>query len=128
MLLINCENNLTLAIASLVVSSTKFKITDTKVYVLVVTLSTQENAKLLGQLKWSFKTTITWNKYETKVSTEGVNQYLDFLIDPSFQGVNRVFVLSFENEGDRKAKTRYFLPKVEMKNYNILIDGNNFSD
>ena len=59
MLLINCENNLTLAIASLVVSSTKFKITDTKVYVLVVTLSTQENAKLLGQLKWSFKTTIT---------------------------------------------------------------------
>ena len=68
-------------------------ITDTKLYVPVVTLSTQDNAKLLEQLKSCFKRTINWNKYQTKVST--INQYLDFLIDPSFQGVNRLFVLSF---------------------------------
>ena len=56
----------------------------------------------LQQLKSGFKRTINWNKYQTKVSTEGVNQYLDFFIDPSFQGVNRFFVLSFKNEGNRK--------------------------
>ena len=73
---------------------TKFKITDTKLHVPVVTLSIQDNAKLLEQSKSSFKRTINWNEYQTViVSTEGVNQY--FLPDPSFQGVNRLFVLSF---------------------------------
>ena len=52
-------------------------------------LSTQDNAKLLQQLKSGFKRTINWNKYQTKVSRKGQNQYLEFLIDPSFQGVNR---------------------------------------
>ena len=71
----------------------KFKIIDTKLYVPVVTLSTQDNAKLLQQLKSGFKRTINWNKYPTKVPTERQNQYLDFFVDPSFQGVNRLFVL-----------------------------------
>ena len=62
----------------------------------------------------------------TKVSTEGLNQYLDFLIDPSFQGVNRLFVLLFENEVDRKVHTGYYLPKVEIKDYNVMIDAKNF--
>ena len=53
---------------------------------------------MLGQLKSSFKRAINWNKQQTKVSTERQKQYLDFLIDPSFQGVNKFFVLSFENE------------------------------
>ena len=66
----------------------KFKITDTKLYVPVVTLSTQDNAKLLEQLKSGFKRTSNWNKYQSKISTEAQNQYLDFLINPSFQGVN----------------------------------------
>ena len=74
----------------------KFKITDTKLYVPVVMLSIQDNAKL-QKLKLGFTRKINWNKYQTKVSTEGENQYLDFLIDPSFQGVNRFFNLSFEN-------------------------------
>ena len=81
--------------------ATTFSITDTKLYVPVVTLSTQDNIKLLEQLKSGFKRTINWNKYQPKVSTERINQYLDFLIEPSFQGVNRLFVLPFENEAQR---------------------------
>ena len=102
--LINCETDLILTWSEdCVISSTtaerKFKITDIKLYVSVVTLSTQDNAKVLQRLKSSCKRTINWNKCQTKVSTEGVNQYLDFLINPSFQGVNKIFVLSFENWG-----------------------------
>ena len=67
-------------------------ITNTKLYVPIVALSTQGNAKLLEQLKSSFKRKINWNKYQPKVSTERQNQYLDFLTDPSFQGVNRLIV------------------------------------
>ena len=72
---------------------TIFSITDTKTYVPVVTLSTQDNTKLLEQLKYGFKRTINCNKYQPKVSTERQNQRLDFLVDSSFQGVNKVFVL-----------------------------------
>ena len=91
--LINCEINLILissedCVISSATGETKFEITDTKLYVPVLTLATQDIAKLLQQLKSSFKITINWNKYQAKVSTEGQNQYLDFLIDPSFQGVN----------------------------------------
>ena len=64
----------------------------------VVTLTIQGDAKLLQQLESCFKKTIKWSKYQIKVSTEEVNKYLDFLIDPSFQGIDRIFVLSFENE------------------------------
>ena len=122
--LINCEINLILTwsedcVISSATRATKFKIIDTKLYVPVVTLSTQDNAKLLQQLKSGFKRTINWNKYQTKRSTETQNQYLDFLIDPSFQGVNRLFVLSFENEDDRKVHTRYYLPKVEIKDFKM---------
>ena len=80
---------------------TKCSISDTKLHVLLVTLSTQDNAKLLEQLKSGFKRKINWNKYQSKISTERSNQSSDYLIDPSFQGVNRLFVLSFENEGQR---------------------------
>ena len=126
MSLINCENNLILTwsedcVICSATGATKFKIIDTKLYVPVVTLSTQDNAKLL---KSGFKRTINWNKYQTKVSTERQNQYLDFLIDPGFQGVNRLFVLSFENEGDRKVHTSS--KEVEIKNYNVMIDGKFF--
>ena len=70
-----------------------FAITDTKLYVPVVTLSNQDNAKLLQQLKSSFKRTISWNKYQSKVTTQSPNPLLDYIIDPSFQGVNRLFVI-----------------------------------
>ena len=56
------------------------------------------------------------------------NQYLGFLTDPSFQEVNRLFVLSFENEDDRKVSIRYYHPKIEVKDYNVTIDGKNVFD
>ena len=77
--------------------TTNKTITDAKLYVAVVTLSFHNNAKLLEQLKYGFKRTINWNKYKPKKSTERINQYLDFLVDPSFQGVNRIFVSPVEN-------------------------------
>ena len=76
--------------------ATAFAIADTKLYVPVVKLLIQENAKQLQQLKSGFKRTINWNKYQSKVSIQAPSPYLDFLIDPSFQGVNKVFGLSFE--------------------------------
>ena len=62
------------------------------------------------------------------MSTKRQNQYLNFLIDPSLQGVNRLFVLSFENEGNRIIHTGYYIPKVEIKDYNFMSDGQNFFD
>ena len=100
--------------------------TDTKLYVPVVTLST--NVKLLEQLKSGFKRTINWNRYRAKVSTERVNQYLDYLIDPSFQEVNRLFVLPFENEAQRTSDKLYYISTREIKSYNIVIDGQNVFD
>ena len=63
-----------------------------KLYVPVVALSTQDNTKLFEQLKLGFKKTINWNKYQSKISTESPNQYLDYSIDPDVQGENRLFV------------------------------------
>ena len=123
MLLINCEVNLILTFSeNCVISSatgaTKLKIIDAKIYPSVVTLLTQNNAKLWQKLKPGFKRIINWNKYQPKVSIER----------QSFQGVNRLFVLLFWNENDRKVHTGYYLPKVEMKDYNVMTDGKNFFD
>ena len=75
-------------------------------------------------MKSGFKRTINWNEYQPEISSERQSQYLDFLIDPSFQGVNRLFVLLFKNEDDRQ--TGYYLPKVEIKDYKVMIDGKTF--
>ena len=122
---------MTLSKDCLITNSTgeeKFAITETKLYVPVVTLSTKDNAKLLQQLKSGFKKTISWNKYESSIKTFAQNRYLNYLINPSFQGVNRLFVLSFENEDDRTSHSTFYLPKVEIKDCNIIIDGRNFFD
>ena len=64
---------------------TTFSTTDTKPFFPAVILSTQKNAKLLEQFKSvDSKRTIKWNKYQSKISAERQNQYLDYLIDPSF--------------------------------------------
>ena len=76
---------------------------------------------MLEQLKPGFKKIINWNKYQSQVSTEIPKQYLDYLIDPSFQGINTLFVLSFENNKHRKSYKRYFLPTVEVKDCNVMI-------
>ena len=131
--LINCEVNLELTWSKdcVITNSTgegKFQITETKLYVPVVTLSTQDNAKLLQQLKSGFKKTINWNKYESSVKTFTQNRYLNYLFNPSFQGVSRLFILSFENENNRISHSTYYLPKVELKDYNVTIDSRNFFD
>ena len=90
----------------------KFAITETKLYVPVVTLSTQDNAKLLQQLKSGFKRTINWNKYQSDPKTYAQNRYLNHLVNPRFQGVKRLFVLSFENKNDRTSHSNCYLPKV----------------
>ena len=105
-----------------------FAITDTKLYVPVVTLSTQENTKFLQQLKSDFKRVINWNKYLSKPELLAQNPNLNHLIEPSFQGVNRLFVLAFENDNHRTIHDRYYLPSVEIKDYNIMINGENFFD
>ena len=105
-----------------------FTITNTKLYVLVVTLSIQDNTKLLHQLQSSFKRTINLNKYQSMVAIERKKQYLDYLSDQSFQGVNRRFVLSFENNAIGTRYSIYFLPTVQMKDYNVMIDGQNIFD
>ena len=125
--LINCEANLILTWSSTCVlistnaqnQNATFAITDTKLYVPVVTLSTQETTKFLEQLKSSFKRVINWNKQ---------NPNLNHLIEPSFQGVNRLFVLAFENDDHRSSTRRYNLPTVEIKDYNIMINGKNLFD
>ena len=105
---------------------TKLLITDIRDYVSIVTFSTQDNAKILEQLQFGFKRTINWNTSQSKVLTERQNQYLGFLIDSSFQGVNIHFVLLFENEHERKVNTGYYLLKVEMIDHNNMIDRKNF--
>ena len=123
--LINCEVILLLTWSStcVITNSTgkeKFAINHTKLY---VTLSTQDNAKSLQQLKSRFKRTVNWNKSQSDLKTYEQNRYLNHLFNPSFQGVNRIFVLSFENEADRTSHSTYYLPKVEIKDYMIVIDG-----
>ena len=106
----------------------KFAITETKLYVPVVTLSTKDNAKLIQQLKSGFKRKINWNKYESNIKIFAQNRYLNYLINLGFQEVNRLFVLSFENEDDRTSQSNYYLPKVEIKDYNVMIDCRNLFD
>ena len=75
-----------------------FTITETTLNVPVVTLSMQDNAKLLPQLKSGFKRTIRWNKYLAKPELLAKNANLNHLIEPSFQGGNRHFILAFEDD------------------------------
>ena len=82
----------------------------------------------MQQLKSGFKRTINWNQYQSKATTQRRNQYLDYLIDPNLQGVNKLVVLSFENNAHRILHTRYFLPTLEMKDYNVMIDRRKFFD
>ena len=134
--LINCEVNLILAWPSSCVliatsipnQNATFTINETKLYVPVVPLSTQENTKLLQQFKSGSKRVINWNKYLSKPELLAQNPNLNHLVEPSFQGKNRLFVLAFENDNDRTSDDQYYLPTVEIKDYNIVINGENFFD
>ena len=129
--LINCEVNLILTWSSTCIATNStgagsFEKRDTKLYVLVVTLSTQDNSQLLQQLKSGFKRVISWNKHLSKPELLRQNPNLNHLIEPSFQGVNRLFVLAFENDTQRTSHSGYCLPNVELKNYNTMINGEKF--
>ena len=89
-------------------------------------LSAQDNEKLLQKLKTSLKRTIKWNECQSRPTTQTRNQYLNQLIDVSFQGVNRLFVLSFKNDAYQRSYKRCFLSTVEIKDHNVMIGGNFF--
>ena len=105
-----------------------FKTTDTKLYVPVFTLSTEDDNNFLEKLKSGFKRTIKWNKYRSEMTDKTKANHLNRLIDSTFTKVNRLFVLSFENEEDRTSFSKYYVPKVEIKDFNVLIDGKSFFD
>ena len=134
--LINCGVNLILTWSRncVIVSSNDanqnatFAITNTKLYVPLVTLSAQDNAKLLQQLKSGLKRVINWNKYFSKPELLAQNPNLNHLVEPSFQGLNTLFVSAYENGTQRTSAKGYHLPNVEIEDYNIMIDGENFFD
>ena len=95
-------------------------------YVPVVTLSAENDKKFLQQLKTGFKRTIKWNKYRSEMSNQTINNNLNYLIDPTYINMNRLFVLSFENEANRSSFSKYYVPKVEIKDFIVLIDGKQF--
>ena len=70
-----------------------FKIKDTKLYIPVVSLSAENDNKLLEQLKTVFKRTIKWNKYRSEISNQTINNNLNYLIDPRFTNANTLFAL-----------------------------------
>ena len=137
--LINCEVKLILTCSAgcgLIYTNVAeqvptFTITETNLYAPEVTWLTQDNAKLLPQLKSGFKRAISWNKYLAKLELLERNQNLNHLIEPSCEGVNRLFILAFEHDSNndkRISSRRYYILNVETKNYNIMTDGKNFFD
>ena len=100
-----------------------FEITDCKLYVPVVISSAENDNRLSEQLKTGFKRTIKWNNNRSKISNQTKNNNLNHLIDPTFTNVNRLLFLTFENEDDRTYFQIYYVPKIEIKDFNVLIDG-----
>ena len=140
MLLINCKVRIKLNwskdCAMSAIADTTFKITNTKLYVPIVTLSSKDNVKLVKLLEKGFKRPVYQSEYQTKICSKNSdeNNLTRFPLDASFQGVRRLFVLAFDNNNDdnknveRNSHAKYFLPRVNMTNYNVLIDGRNFYD
>ena len=136
--LINCKVKLNLTWKKECVLSNQdgaavFIINDTKMYVSVVTLSKEDNKDFVEQQNKGFQRSIYWNKYKTKEQNENadVNVFKYINLDPSFQGVNRLFVMAYnreDNELDRNSLLKYYLPRIGLNKYNLIIDGRNFYD
>ena len=99
-------------------------INDCKLYIPVVTLSKDDETNL----KSGFKREIIWNKYRSQMTMEAINNNLNILIDPTFTNVNRLFVLAYQNVDDRQSYDEFYLPKVMIKDYNVIIDKLAFFD
>ena len=142
--LINCKIELSLSwIENCILSSAgaavTFTITDTKLYVPIVTLKIEDNTKLSKLLSEGFKRSIYWNKYKVidntlvQIDTDNVEKYIRELVDWSYQGVKRLFVPGYNNTAGYNQVSvdsfkKYFLPIVKIENCNIRIDGRNFYD
>ena len=90
-----------------------------------MTLSINDNIKFLENIKQGFKRTISWNKYRSEITTQSKNNNIDYLIDPTFRNINRLFVLSFKNGDDdptRNSCDIYYMTLVEIEDFNALID------
>ena len=106
-----------------------FAITDTKLYVLIVTLSAEDNVKLSKLLGEGFKRSIYWSKYKVNPNkTYNANEHIRELLDSIYQWVKTLFFLAYDNANGitPDCHKRYFLPRIKIKNYNIEIDGKNF--
>ena len=103
-------------------------INDSDLYVPVVILSKDDEIKLLTNLKSGFTREIKWNKYRSQMSTEAINNNLNILIDPAFTNANKLFVLAYEAAVDRQSFSQFYLPRVMVKNFNVIIDKLAFFD
>ena len=103
-------------------------INECKFYIPVVTLSKDDEIKLLTNLKSGFTREIEWNKYRSQMSSEAINNYLNILIDPTFTNVNRLFVLAYQNADNRQSFSQFYLLNVMVKDYNVIIDKLAFFD
>ena len=113
----------------------EFQIRDTNLHVSAVTLSKENDKDFLELLKSGFKRTVKWNKYRSQMTVQSNNNNLNYLIDPTFTKVNRLFVLSFERIEENNVKkdhrdsfSHYYVPNIEIKDFNVLIDGKSFFD
>ena len=137
--LVNCKIKLNLTwkkecVLSAAADDAVFIINDTKLYVPVVTLSKEDNKDFMEQQNKGFQRSIYWKKYKTKENDEDGNanaiKYIN--LDPSFQGVNRLFLMAYSrednNQATRNGQRKYYLPRIDFKKYNVIIDGRNFYD
>ena len=104
-----------------------------KMYVPVVTLSKEDNKYSIEQQNKEFQRSIYWNEYKTKEINENTdaNVFKYINLDPSFQGVNRLFVMAYNRANDqptRNGQRKYYLPRIDLEKYNVIIDGRNFYD
>ena len=136
--LINCKIKLNLTWKKECVLSTDagdavFIINDTKMYVPVVTLSKEDNKDFIEQRNKGFQRSIYWNEYKTKEINENAdaNVFKYINLDPSFQGVNRLFVMAYNRangQATRNGQRKYYLRRIDLEKYNVIIDGRNFYD
>ena len=109
-------------------TGTSLAINDCKLYIPVVNLSKDDEIKSLTNLKSGFTREIEWNKYRSQMTTEAINNNLNILIDPIFTNVNRLFVLAYQTVDDRQSFSQFYLPKVMVKDFYVIIDKLAFFD
>ena len=140
--LINCKIKLNLTwkkecILSNNDGNAAFIINDTKMHIPLVTLSKEDNKDFIEQQNKGFQRSIYWNEYKTKgaMKDADANNFKYINLDPSFQGVNRLFVMTYnklaaanDNQFNRNSQQKHYLPRNDLNKYNVIIDGRNFYD